>query len=107
MAYKYSGEQTIEQQLATAAAAKEEAKQRIAERRAQLRKLRNDHRQLEELNQHEQRLKRQINELATATPTLPEPKYGGPKGLRAAAEELRQYNRSRNSRTSPEHQDAA
>jgi len=100
MAYQYSGEQTIEQQLATAAAAKEEAKQRIAERRAQLRKLRNDHRQLEELNQYEQRLARQIHELAT-TNALPEPKYGGPKGLRAAAEELRQYNRSRNSRTRP------
>lgn len=100
--YKYSGSLTIEQELAAAAEAKEAARERIQERRAQLRRLRNDRKQLRELNAYENQLETEIHQLTVATSTpLPEPIYGGHRGLEEAAEEMRRYNRSRNSRTRP------
>jgi len=103
MGYKYAGALTIEEELAAAAEAKEAARERIQERRAQLRRLRNDRKQLRELNEYEYRLEAEIHQLTVATTApLPEPVYGGTRGLHAAAEEMRQYNRTRNSRTRPE-----
>lgn len=100
--YKYSGKLTIEQELAAAAEAKEAARERIQERRAQLRKLQNDRKQLRELTEYEHQIESQIHQLTVATSApLPEPVYGGHHGLLEAAEEMRRYNRSRNSRTRP------
>lgn len=103
MAYTYRGKVTIEQELAAAAEAKEAAKERIQERRAQLRRLRNDRKQLRELVQYEHQLEAEIHQLTVRTTRkLPEPIYGGSKGLMDAAEEMRRYNQSRNSRTRPQ-----
>lgn len=108
MAYKYGGNLSIEEELAAAEKAKETARERIQERRAQLRRLRNDRKQLRELAQYEHRLEAEIHQLTVATTApLPEPVHGGHRGLLEAAEEMRQYNRSRNSRTRPERRDAA
>lgn len=99
--YKYGGSLTIEQEIAAAEAAKEEARERIQERRSQLRKLRESRKQLEDMVQAEVRLTAEIHKLTVTKPALPEPRYGGKQGLRAAVEEMRQYNRTRNSRTRP------
>jgi len=98
MKYQYGGSLTIEQELAAAAEAKEAARERIQERRAQLRRLRNDRKQLRELTAYEQHLESEIHALTVATEPLPEPVYGGRKGLEEAAEEMRRFNRTRDSR---------
>ena len=102
MTYKYSGALTIEQELAAAEEAKEAARVRIQERRAQLRKLRNDRKQLQELTAYEHHLVTEIHALTVATEPLPEPVYGGRKGLELAVQEMRHYNRTRDSRQRPE-----
>ena len=101
MTYQYRGSLSIEQELAAAEEAKEEARQRIQERRSQLRQLREARKALEDMTEIEDRLSREIHKLTLAKPSLPEPIYGGRSGLKAADEEIRQYNRSRNSRTRP------
>jgi hypothetical protein len=106
MSYQYKGHLSIEQELAIAEQEKEEARQRIQERRAQLSKLRASRKQIEDMVAVEHRLVSEIHKLAAPLKTLPEPRYGGLAGLRAAAEEARGWSRTRNSRTRPERQAA-
>jgi len=98
MSYQYKGALTIEQELAAAEEAKEAARERIQERRAQLRRLRNDRKQLQELAEYENHLEAEIHSLTVAAAPLPEPVHGGRRGLEAAAEEMRRFNRTRDSR---------
>lgn len=100
--YQYKGNLTIEQELAIAEREKEEARQRIQARRAQLAKLKAARKQLEGMVQVEHRIVSEIHRLAIPAQELPPPRFGGREGLRKAAEEARQWSQARNSRTRPE-----
>ena len=101
MTYTYKGNLTIEQELAIAEREKEEARQRIQERRTQLAKLKAARKQIEGMVQVEHRIVSEIHRIAIPEKALPEPRYGGREGLRRAAEEASQWSRARKSRTRP------
>lgn len=98
MAYKYGGKETIEAELERLAQEREAAKARIRERNTLLQQLRREQRRLEKLHRDEANVENQIRSIATAPKQLPEPRWGGRAGLKAAAEEAKGYDPKRYSR---------
>lgn len=92
MAYQYSGEQTIEQELAAAKAEVEERRTAAAAAREQLRTLKATKRQAEQIAAQQEATEKEIYRLAHGVRQLPPPVYGGRQGLAAAAREAKQHD---------------
>ena len=91
MAYAYKGDLTIEQELAAIEQEKADALARIEERRKQLAKLRSARREVRTLISHEHRLVTELHKLTGVPVPIAEPVHGGREGLKAAAEEIREF----------------
>ena len=86
MAYQYKGQDTYAAQLAKAQAETEARRAALDERRRQLKELKAAEKQAEKLAAEQAAVEREIERRSNAK-ALPEPVYGGPRGLAAAAKE--------------------
>lgn len=89
MTYKYKGSQTIQ--------AEQERQEQL---RAELEEARNAYKEAVKIRRANERIEAEIlrtqqrtAELAKPVPTMPEPVYGGPLGLRRAAKEIQDHDR--------------
>ncbi len=87
MTYKYGGIDTIRAAAEKAAVAKAEAQATLTERRALLEKIRYDRAALTKIEAAIREVER-----ASVEAKLPPIKYGGPAGLRAAADEIERHD---------------
>lgn len=87
MSYKYGGKQTVEAELRRLEEQKRRGRKELLERRALIQRLRRSRATVEQLEADNNHFEQEIRHLTANVQQLPPPKYGGPQGLRAAAQE--------------------
>lgn len=94
MTYSYRND-PLSRQLADAKAAADARRAALEEKKKHLGELRAAARMAEEFAIEEARVTEEIERMATGIKRLPPPRYGGPKGLEAAVQEIRNHQKAK------------